>query len=174
MFARFTCLKSVLVSVAAVTALGAALTAPPAFAQTRPALVRDADNPALQPFRALINVNLGASETIKVVDGPTVPAGKRLVIENVSMWIFTSASADIATGVWLTVPGSSPATFFLADPTSAERKLLAGGGSVTAYNRQVRLYYNAGEVIQANVFFDGTAGTKIANYYLNGYLVNVP
>lgn len=160
---------------AALALLGALLMLPlpSVAAPDRTTWVRDVDNPALQPFRALISVNLAAGETSKTVIGPTVPTGKTLVIENVSIWIYTSASADIATGVWLTVPNASPATFFLGDPTSTERKLL-GGGSITAYNRQVRLYYNADEVINAQVFFDGTNGSKTVNYYLNGYLVNVP
>lgn len=152
---------------------GGALTATPAYAQ-RAALTRDVDNGALQPFRALISANLNAAETSKFVDGPVVPAGKRLVVENASVWISTNAGADIATGVWLTVPGSNPATFALLDPTATERKLLNGGSSITAYNRLLKLYYNPGETVQLVVFFDGTSAAKIANVYLNGYFVNVP
>lgn len=174
MFDRRTAFKSTWVAIATAVAVGAGVPLSTASAQTRPALVRDTDNPAQQPFRALISISLGNNETFKLANGPTVPAGKRLVVENVSIWIFTGSGSDIATGVWLTVPGANPPTFLLADPTSAERKLVSGGSSITAYNRLTRLYYNPGEVIQAQVFFDGVAGSKNANIYLNGYLVDLP
>jgi hypothetical protein len=157
----------------AVLALVAVLPAAPAAAQTRPALVRDVDNGALQPFRTLLSSSLAANETQKTVDGPVVPAGKRLVIENVSVWIFTNGT-DTATGVWLTVPAANPATFALMDPDSTERKNVGGTSFVTAYNRLVKLYFNPGETVQSQVFFNGTSANKIANIYLNGYYVNLP
>ena len=158
---------------AALLALGMLIVVAPAEAQTRPALVRDVDNGALQPFRGLININLAAGETFKVINGPVVPAGKRLVIENVSVWAFMANSADNVTGVWLTVPIASPATFALMDPAPGERKTLAGGSAIAAYNRLVKLYYNPGETVQGQVYFDGTAGQKIVNIFLNGHLVNL-
>jgi len=159
--------------VVALVTLAAAVLPAPAGAQTRPALVRDVDNGALQPFRTLITVSLNANESSKTVDGPVVPAGKRLVIENVSVWVLTSAN-DFVTGLWLTVPGADPATFMLLDPSSTERKDIGGGNVVSAYNRLVKLYYNPGEKLQAMVFFNGTTSSKIANLYLNGYYVNLP
>jgi len=145
----------------------------PAEAQTRPALVRDADNPALQPFREVISASLSSSETSKFVNGPTVPAGKRLVIENASVWAFTSTS-DFVTGIWLTVPGATPLTFTMLDPADTERKPVGGGSAIAAYNRPVRLYFNPGEQLQLNVFVDGTTGPRTVNVYLNGYYVNLP
>lgn len=145
----------------------------PAQAQ-KAALTRDVDNPALQPFRTGIFVGLGANETTKFVDGPTVPAGKRLVVENVSVWALGAASDFLVTGVWLTVPGANPPTFVMLDPNNTERKLISGSSIVSAYNRQVTLYYNAGETVQAQVFIDGAAGVfKQINIYINGYLVNL-
>ena len=102
-----------------------------------------------------------------------MPANKRLVIENVSIWALTNGS-DAVTGIWLTVPGANPPTFALMDPDSTERKNVGGTSFVTAYNRVVKLYFNPGETVQANVFFTGTSGGKIVNIYLNGYYVNLP
>jgi len=158
----------------AVFALSTMLVAAPSEAQTRPALVRDVDNGALQPFRTLINISLAAGETSKTVSGPVVPTGKRLVIENVSVWAFMANSADNVTGIWLTVPTASPATYALMDSSPGERKNIAGGAAIAAFNRLVKLYYNPDETIQGQVFFDGTAGTKTVNIYLNGYYVNLP
>lgn len=157
----------------AVLALAVTLPAGPAVAQTRPALVRDVDNGALQPFRQPIFVSLSTTETFKSVNGPVVPAGKRLVIENVSIWVLTSGT-DAVTGVWLTVPSASPPTFALMDPASTERKNVGGTSFVTAYNRVVKLYFDPGETVQAQVYFLGTSGPKNANLYLNGYYVNLP
>lgn len=157
----------------ACVALATGLFAVPADAQTRPALVRDVDNGALQPFRELINVTLNAGDTFKIVNGPVVPAGKRLVIENVSVWVYSHAS-DFVTGVWLTVPGANPATYALMDPTPGERKDIGSNQTVAAYNRLVKLYYNPGETVQAQVYFNGTTSSKIANLYLNGHYVNLP
>ena len=157
----------------ALLALVAVLPVSPAQAQTRPALVRDVDNGALQPFRTLISSTLAANETSKFVDGPVVPAGKRLVIENVSIWIVTEGT-DAATGVWLSVGAANPPTYALMDPNSTERKNVGGSSFVTAYNRLVKLYFNPGETVQSQVFFNGTSAGKIANIYLNGYYVNLP
>jgi hypothetical protein len=145
----------------------------PAAAQVRPALVRDADNPAFQPFRQNILVHATAAELFKYVDGPIVPAGKRLVIENVSIWALTG-SADFVTGLWLTVPGADPVTFAIMDPVGDERKEVAPGSAVAAYNRVVKLYYNPGETIQAAAFFRGTTSNRIVNIYMSGYYVNIP
>jgi len=142
-------------------------------AQTRPALVRDIDNPALQPFREPIFISLGFNETSKIVDGPVAPAGKRLVIENISVWGFT-AGTDEFTGVWLTVKNVSPSVFVLLDPATTERKPIGGGSFVIAYNRQVKLYFNPGETIQAQVFVNtNSTPPQLLNIYLQGYYVTL-
>ena len=143
-----------------------------AFAQTRPALVRDVDNGDLNPVRMAISVSLNATDTYGERDGITVPAGKRLVIDNVSMWAFTSSSSDKITGVWLSVkPG---ANYLLLDPAANEVRNLTFGGSIAAYNRPVKAYFEAGETLFAQVFADGTSSTKIVNYYIQGHYITVP
>jgi len=155
----------------AVLAVGALVPGVAAEAQTRAALVRDVDTGALQPFRELISVSANPSESFKFVNGPVVPAGKRLVIENVSVWALMYSSSDDVTGLWLTVQGVP--TFAMMDPNSTERKILSGPSKVAAYNRVVKLYYNAGETVQLQVYFEGTAGSKLVNVYLNGYYVTL-
>ena len=61
---------------------------PGAIAQVRAALVRDVDNPALQPFRGNLGYTLNSINQQALVT--TVPAGKRLVIEHIS-WIGTGS-----------------------------------------------------------------------------------
>ena len=170
-------LRPFLSGVLALAALvvGAAVPLAPASAEppwTGLAMVRDVDNGALQPFRELINVNLNAGETFKTANGSVVPDNKRLVIENVSVWAFSVNSADVATGIWLSPLNIS--AFTLLDPATTERKSIGGGAAVAAYNRQVKLYFNPGETLQAWVFFEGTNASKTVNIYLSGYYVNLP
>jgi hypothetical protein len=62
----------------------------------------------------------------------------------------------------------------LLDPNTTERKLIGGSSTVSAYNRQFKLYYEPGETVQAQVFVEGAATDfKQFNIYINGYLVNL-
>ena len=140
-----------------------------ANAQVRAALTRDVDNPDLNPVRITISVSLAATDTYGERDSYTVPAGKRLVLDNASMWAFTSSASDKITGVWLSVkPGGY---YLLLDPAANEVRNISGGSSVAAYNRPVKSYFEAGETLYAQVFADGTTSSKIVNYYLTGHLV---
>jgi hypothetical protein len=139
-----------------------------AYAQ-RPALTRDVDNPALAPVRILININLNPGETFKTVNSITVPVGKRLVIENASIWAFSSSAADVVTGVWLSPLNVSH--FHLLDPAANEIRNMTGNSAVAAYNRTIKAYFEAGETLQGWAFYDGTNGSKTVNIYLQGYYV---
>ncbi len=151
-----------------VATLAIAVTVSPANAQTRPALVRDVDNPALQPQRIAIFSSLTAAEGSKFTDGFVVPAGKRLVIENASVWARTEG-ADRVTGIWLNVKGQL--AFIMLDPVTTETKTLVGGSNITAYNRIIKAYFNAGETVEASVFTEGSTSGKIVNIYLQGNLI---
>jgi hypothetical protein len=143
-----------------------------AFAQTRPALTRDVDNGDLNPVRLSTFISVGTTENFKDADVATVPAGKRLVLDNASIWAFTSVASDKITAVWLSVkPGGN---FLLLDPAANEVRPLAGGASIAAYNRPVKAYFEAGETVYAQVFADGNASSKQVNIYLQGHYVNVP
>jgi hypothetical protein len=169
--------RRLLRALAPLALLLAAFSDAPTLAQTRAALTRDVDNPALQPFRSGIFISVGDNQGYKAVNGPTVPAGKRLVLENVSVWAFGATSDFDVTGVWLSVPGAATPTYVLLDPNVTERRLIAGGTTALyAYNRVVKLYYEPGETVLAEVFIEGAAGiniSKLVNIYLNGYFVTL-
>lgn len=143
----------------------------PAIAQTRPALVRDVDNPALQPQRIGIFTSLASGENYKLTLGPVVPAGKQLVIENASVWALTNDTVKV-TGIWLKPVG--PSVYILLDPTTNEFRPLTGGLTLAAYNRTLKAYFSPGEQLQVEVFTEGTGGLQLVNVYLQGYYVNVP
>jgi hypothetical protein len=158
---------------AGVVIIGGLFTVPGVAQAVRAALVRDVDNPALDPVRTPFVVSLQTTEGFKVVDGLVVPAGKRLVIENASVWTFTSG-ADRITGVWLRPKVNPQLVYILLDPAANEFRTISGNFTVAAYNRPLRAYFNPGEQLTVEVYADGNTGSKSANVYLQGYYVNVP
>jgi hypothetical protein len=160
--------------ISALLVMAGAVTTVPAIAQAvRAALVRDVDNPALDPVRTPLIVSLQPNEGLKVVDGLIVPAGKRLVIENASVWTFTSG-ADRITGVWLRPKINSQLVYILLDPAANEFRQILGNNTVAAYNRPLKVYFNPGEQLTAEVYADGNSNVKSANIYLQGHYVTLP
>jgi len=144
------------------------------------ALVRDVDNGALQPVNFRIQVYESSADASATVEGPTVPAGKRLVVEDVSVFGFIPSSTAL-TGVWLVNHGGT-ANYLLVNPETGERSVSTDGSSSQyGYNRTVKIYYDPGDVIEIQIFRDSlTPGTPIptstflVNVYVHGYYVNVP
>jgi len=145
----------------------------PVIAQAvKAAIVRSADEGALQPYRGIVGITLAPTDGPKFIDGPAVPAGKRLVIESVSIW-GSSVPADRINAIWLRVKDADPQFYVMLDPTDAERKLVDPTTAFLVYCRQVKLYYNSGEALQLVVYPSGTAGNKAVNVYLHGHFVDV-
>jgi hypothetical protein len=143
------------------------------------ALVRDVDNGALQPVNFKITVNDPSADASATVEGPTVPAGKRLVVEDVSVFGLIPSSTAL-TGVWLVNQGGT--NYLLVNPETGERSVSTDGSlSQYGYNRPAKIYYDPGDVVQIQIFRDSlTPGTPIptgiflVNVYVHGYYVNVP
>jgi hypothetical protein len=160
------------VLIVAVAVLGGQF-AQPVLAQIRAALVRDVDNPALDPVRTPFVISLQPFEGVKVVDGLVVPPGKRLVIENASIWTFCTGT-DRITGVWLRPKVNPQLVYILLDPAANEFRPILGNSVVAAYNRTLKVYFNPGEQLTAEVYADGNANFKSANIYLQGHYVTLP
>jgi hypothetical protein len=120
---------------------------------TNPVFVRNV-NDAVQPFQS-------NAQTINV------PAGKRLVIEDVSGY----ADGSGLTGGWFkvrtSVSGSVtqhyiPASFAYAGV----------GSNYVVGHEQVRLYADLGTTV--DVAFQGNVAATLDNFTISGYLVNVP
>ncbi len=176
-------MKNKLLTLAAALALLAVLGkfyAAPAIAQAvRAALIRDSDNGALQPVNFKLSVNQTSAAQFVDVDGPTVPAGKRLVVEDISVFGLTP-TGTVLTGVWLVNKGGE--NFLLVNPESGERSVSTDGRTnLYGYNRPVKVYYDAGNVIQAQIYRDSLtpgvavpSGDFLVNVFVHGYYVNVP
>jgi hypothetical protein len=111
--------------------------------------VSDADNPARQSFQASV-IGHFTTDTEIYVPITTVPAGKRLIIEHVSMVGFVQTGERIYTAaIAVANNNSNPVGYFLTiSPQGTD-------GTYDFYNasEQVRLYADAG----TQVFVDAQA-----------------
>lgn len=139
-----------------------------------PVPLRDVDNPASQPFAfngfSFWSVN---SQTTGV--SFTVPAGKRLVIEQVSAQANVTSIAptkQVTLYVSATAGGTVAAYYF----TGTDVGEFAGTGrDWVVASSQTRSYADAGTTVSITAFRSYTDNySDTINFYLSGYLVNVP
>lgn len=162
-----------IVTLAAGALLAGLVMSTPTIAQTiRAALVRDTDNPDLQPrARIFLGLTVEAGQVGGSVEGAPVPAGKRLVIETVSVFGYTP-DPERFTAIWLTK--NNPDTYMSLDPQPAEGRLFGPGFPgyfLVAYNRNVNFSLNAGESPRIEAYVGSTTQNKFANIFLHGYYV---
>jgi hypothetical protein len=167
------------------TAIGALLlaSAGPSHAQAQ---VREADNPARQPFQnevqqvLTIPVPGGRPAQIQVAD---VPAGKRLVIEHISFRVVSLEA---------TTPGTRQPRFQVfaslvtkANEVAASHEILVartdlGTASSNAASQPIRAYADPGSQVFVRIGGD-TEGesrssfpVRVTNLAISGHLVNLP
>jgi hypothetical protein len=132
---------------------------------TNPLLVRDVDNPALQPFSADTDYFLPpdvAPNTVQV--NPNVAAGKRLVIEYVSA---KSALSLTDTLTDITIETSSGFHYFPMPPPNA-------ANGVAVFSQQTRMYHDSGTPITVVVNRATGNGNGDFHVSISGYVVNLP
>jgi hypothetical protein len=137
---------------------------------TNPVLVRNLDEPGRAPYHSegffAIQGNVGGA----TVSGPSVPSGKRLVIESISGFI----SLDHATP--FQVAGLVVGTTGVAYAPAVFQGTQNGKDSYV-FNAHVLAYADAGQGPSVLVqFSDATLQTPGSglNAAISGYLVNVP
>ena len=143
------------------------LGAPLAFAQPKPALVRDFDGPTRDPvqFRGYIPACQTGFICFANYDALTVPAGKRLVITQVYVKINAENPGPGGTRVTLR---SSAASAFVG--------FMVMSGSVTTFlqTQALTYYVDAGANPQIEFFANDNRGSWDADVTLTGYWVTVP
>ena len=133
---------------------------------TTPLAVRDADNPARQPFQGEASVAFPAGgDTINVFF--TVPAGKRLVVEHVTATIAVSPGQHALMNVMTTANGNQAVHFM--SPTPQGEWI---GFQVFGVSQPVRFYADAGTQVRLQANKNGTTGIGSATVSLSGHLVN--
>ncbi len=156
-------------------ALGASL-AGPATAQVRAALVKNVDEPGRAPYQAQVEFNAnsgcGGASACNFVTFPAVPAGKRLVVQQLTIL------------VGVVSPGQPTLLAFSNSPgcTNCGNRALVSGwvntgqtpGLSTFYwtvDRPVFVFYEAGETPQVKMY--ATANFAfVGNATLHGYLID--
>jgi len=138
-----------------------------------PVPVRDVDNPARQPFQAGGFAPFSANETNVIVNIATVPTGKRLVIEHVSV------SCSLPTGqkmveADLEVVLSNQTTYPNNLRVSAQGSDASGTHDLSIASEQVRLYADPGTPVRCFVDRDSFSGSGDVQCSISGYLVDVP
>jgi hypothetical protein len=146
---------------------------PSTIAQIRAALVRDVDHPAQAPVRFVASVSVAAGQTFGAANLAPVPAGKRLVIQTVSVFGYTQTPERIV-AVWLSTNPES--TYISLDPQTTELKSMGSffsGYDAIAYNRNVTFVYEPGEIPRLIVGVGSTTNPKFVNFFIHGYYVTL-
>jgi hypothetical protein len=133
------------------------------------------DNPAFQPFQASIYVSIANGSNSGGDNGNVspgtqtvlIPAGKRLVVQTVSMY----RQGTIATQtVQIFINSSFGGTY-------TAFALPVVGGTTASYvgaAQPMTFYADGGTELLANVFRSGTTGAESETVTISGYLVNLP
>jgi hypothetical protein len=169
-----------LLTISVVIAIGAvvvALTASSTIAQTvRAALVKNVDEPGLVPFSQTFTISqsdCGCTNCCFLQTDP-VPAGKRLVIQNVSGYFPLAATANMGP---FTIAQLDPGTF--ASTTIATIPLAYrsqwNGGDYPAYecNQLLQGYVDAGKRVRITAYTGGSWNFRSGLVSISGYLVSL-
>ena len=141
----------------------------------RPALVRNVDNPAFDPFQAEITVMIpeGETEVMPTVALDPLPDGKRLVIEHLSAITPTPLPPQVGVGVAITtiLDGDS-----VRHSGCVLRPLVQTGAITPSNNRAIcsqPVRYYADEVIVGGLRPASVPDPLTINVKISGHLVDV-
>ncbi len=156
----------------ALTAVLGKFYAVPAIAQAaRAALVQDRDNPARQPYTALVPTVNGTASS------PAVPAGTRLIVTH--MYFDYEGVSGLSCGAEVLAPGHH-SFYALTDPAAF---LTNGGVQTYAADHAFQIALDPGQSIQVNVTCNtpaesggGGSGKIVPSSEVSfaGYMIGIP
>lgn len=169
---KFISLQGLFAAPALAVAAACVLCVPPVLAQTRAALVQSIDEPGRNPYQETQSNTTCRGTTVCSFSFATVPAGKRLVLTNISGYVDTAAGALPNGFVSSGFGGSAYATLAFTGvrgPTSAL-------GTRIFINHSVQAYFGPGEPLNGTFHVNGSGDAMSggALLMLSGYFVNVP
>jgi hypothetical protein len=135
---------------------------------TSPVPVRDVDNAARQPFEAAF-ICYFAGSTFCQNTGITVPSGKQLVIEFVSIEISTETTLKAKRLIMSTTSFGSVAHYFPLSLTDDD-----GFHALFAGAHQTRLYFNPSTTMRVECEVSAASSSGECFGSVSGYLVDVP
>jgi hypothetical protein len=115
--------------------------------------------------------NYGGIDTADGYKDITVPVGKRLVVQTVSLFRYNSdfsppSSGNVRAFIFLDSGGG---TGFFALPISSD-----DGTEYPGVTQAMTLYCKGGSKVSFTLHRAGTSGTEYAEFTVSGYLVNTP
>ena len=144
--------------------------------ETSPVTTLAGDGIGKQPFAATINISIasgasGGTDNGNVTPGTqtvAVPAGKRLVVQMVS--VYRSRSLTAGSGVQIFLNGNVNGGYASYAMPSA----IANGATYAGASQAMTFVADAGTEVLANAFRTVTTGAETDTVTVSGYLVNVP
>ena len=137
---------------------------------TAPVLTLDAPTQVLQR-----EIDLSFANDISIITDKTlstVPAGKKLVIENASVFGTIPQGQKVVAVLLRTTVNS-----FTIDhpiPIQQQQDFPAGSSTLSLANASLRLYATAGTTIKVSAIRNTTGGVADVKVAISGYLVNAP
>jgi len=118
------------------------MAAEPVWAQVRAALVRDVDSPALAPatFRASFTFNFINQQALLT----TVPAGKRLVVDNIS---YLSSGSNAGELIFLVLRNAEFGPIVQYTPINRPHASAASGLTIQEGSFPTTVYFEAGQQV---------------------------
>lgn len=141
---------------------------PSAMAQVRAAFVRNVDTPALQPFQSTVVLNFAFVNEQQLV--LTVPAGKRLVIDNISYSATMPVGTQLIFGALRVSEFGTFRQFLEISPPhiSASPSFILQDRSAPA-----RVYFEAGEEVWLSLSTSSGAANRSMRTTLSGYFITL-
>jgi hypothetical protein len=137
--------------------------------------VKDVDSPARQPFQtgAGLHMDQGMGET--TFNLTAVPAGKRLVIDYVSVFgVVPTGQKMVTAAILLIQPDLSFLQSYFRISSQGPCGISSGFGDCFVASDQVRLYADPGTTVRAYTQRDDASGAGQVTFFVSGYFVNLP
>lgn len=146
------------------------LSAAPAQAQTRAALVQSVDEPGRSPYQEVLSDLSCRGTTVCSFNFATVPAGKRLVVTHLVGYVDTAAGSLPNSFLSSSFGGSGYASV----PFTGSRGPATPLGTRILLNPNVLAYFGPGENPRGTYQVFGDTMSGGASMMLSGYYVSVP
>jgi hypothetical protein len=132
-----------------------------------PVMVRDVDNPAIEPFQGFASIVLPFGQTQGSRQITTVPAGKVLVIEDVSADGRLSAGDKL---IGLAIYGGGPLYYLVPNDVGTDEI----GRRMYIASQHVRFYFTEGTQVGCFAQRDTANGQPDVNFSVFGYFIDKP
>lgn len=160
---------------AAMAVLAGALCATPALAQVGAAYVKNVDEAGRAPCQSQVDFNAnsgcGGTANCSFVSFTAVPAGKRLVVQQLSLLTGVASPGHPTLVAFSNSPGCNSCSNRAVVTGWVNTGAAAGSGSFWALDRPAHLHFEAGEIPQVKMYATASF-TFVGNATLIGYLID--